>query len=60
MLGEFLSSEPDVLPISKLQSMNYIALGETEEYKKWFEGIINNKYNPGEIPDFQKWSKDSK
>lgn len=60
MLGEFLSSEPAILPMSKVKSLNYIQLGDTPEYKKWFEGIINQNYNPENIADFKKWKTTKK
>lgn len=57
MLGDFLSSTPQIFPVDKIQSLNYIVLGETPDYKQWFKGIINKDYRPEVIPDFKVWKK---
>lgn len=60
MFLDFLSGEKNVFPISKIQSLNYIDLGENKDYKEWFEGIINKNYNPDVIPDYKKWKNRTK
>jgi ADP-ribose pyrophosphatase YjhB (NUDIX family) len=57
MLTQFLKGNKELLPMSKLESLNYPVLGETKEYKRWFKGVINKSYNPELVADFVKWKK---
>ncbi len=57
MLLKYLTEISNVLPVSKIQSLDYIKLTKTANYKKWFKGVINKDYDPEAIPDFLKWKK---
>ncbi len=57
MLTGYIEGDKSVFPVSKINSLDYVELGKTDEYKSWFEGIINKNYDPNKVPDFKKWEK---
>jgi len=57
MLSEFLVKDAKLLPMEVVDSLNYIKLSDTKNYKDWFEGIINKDYDPNKVADFKKWKK---
>jgi ADP-ribose pyrophosphatase YjhB (NUDIX family) len=57
MLTEFLKSDKKLLPMTMVDSLNYIKLADTKKYKEWFTGIINIDYDPEKVADFARWKK---
>jgi hypothetical protein len=57
MLLKYLTEASGILPISKIQSLDYTSLSKNNNYKKWFKGVVNKEYDPNFIPDFVKWKK---
>jgi ADP-ribose pyrophosphatase YjhB (NUDIX family) len=55
MFVKYLSGDKEVFPMSKINSLNYIELENAEDYKKWFEDIINEDFDPEKVDDYKKW-----
>ena len=59
MFNNYLGGDREVTPMSRVESLNYIKLSETKDYRYWFEGIVNKNFDPEKVGDYTKWKERS-
>ena len=60
MLTKFVAGNVKLLPVSMVESLDYVNLSDDADYKKWFRGMIKRDYDPEKIADYKRWKADIK
>ncbi len=57
MFTDFFTGKTKIFPMSKIDVLDYTKIRNTNNYKKWFRGVVNEDYDPNQIKDYKKWQK---
>lgn len=60
MLRKFVTEDVKLLPVTMIESLDYVALSNDKSYKDWFASMIKKDYDPEKLKDYRIWKKSKK